>query len=73
MTYKNIKHAYAFATTYPGWHTMSQDRATKNAISWLEKRGLVEVKGDQFKATSPFSTSNPFTQLRLRKALADLV
>lgn len=38
-----------FAFKYPGWHTFAKDRATRNAVAGLVRRGLIEVQGRQFK------------------------
>ena len=48
---KNMRHALAFAKMYGGWATFKKDRATKDAIKRLEALGMVEISGDQFKAT----------------------
>lgn len=50
MIGKNMKHALKFVTKYKGWHTFTNNRATKNAITRLKKLGLVKVNGyNQFK------------------------
>ena len=48
---KNMKHALAFATKYPGWHSWdTRCQSTCNAIHSLAKRGLIETnKYNQFK------------------------
>lgn len=40
---KNMKHALAFIKQVSGWHSFSNDRATKEAVKRLEVRGLVVV------------------------------
>ena len=40
---KNMKHALDFATRFPGWHSFSGDRATRESIARLASRGLVSV------------------------------
>ncbi len=41
---KNMEHALEFATRYRSWQTFNaKQRATREAIKRLEKRGLVEV------------------------------
>ncbi len=39
----NMAHALAFARRHPGWHTFARDRATREAVMRLERRGMVEV------------------------------
>ena len=39
----------SFAFKYKGWHTFKQDKATKQAIAGLVRRGCLEVTGDQFR------------------------
>jgi hypothetical protein len=46
---KNMKHAFEFATKYPGWHYFARDRATINAIHSLYRRGLVQIKQHCFR------------------------
>lgn len=38
-----------FAEKYRGWHTYARSRTTQRAIDGLERRGCIEVKGDQFR------------------------
>jgi len=40
---KNQCHALRFAAQYPGWHSMAKNRATREAIAGLAKRGAVIV------------------------------
>lgn len=47
---KNEKRAVEFSKKYKGWHTFSNDRATKNAMKSLERKRLIEVNSfGQFK------------------------
>jgi hypothetical protein len=43
----------SFAFQYQGWHTFKKDRATLRAVNALEKKGCLEVKGDQFRFRYP--------------------
>lgn len=38
-----------FAEKNKGWHTFANDRITKRAVTALEKKGYLEVVGNQFK------------------------
>jgi len=50
---KNMKHALAFVRKYPGWHSYDRrSRCTVLAIRRLAARGLVEMTGYQFRATT---------------------
>jgi len=40
---KNQVNTLTFAEKYRGWHYAAKDRATKNAINGLKKRGLIET------------------------------
>lgn len=52
------KHQVAllgFAERFPGWHTMGKDRCDIRAMQALERKGYLEVIGDQFRLTYPKS------------------
>ncbi len=38
-----MRHALAFATNYPGWHSFDRQRSTVDAIARLAAHGLVET------------------------------
>lgn len=42
-----------FAYTYRGWHTFAKDRNTLKAVEGLQRRGCLEVIGDQFRFVYP--------------------
>lgn len=42
-----------FAHTYRGWHTFAKDRSTVTAVKGLQRRGYLEVIGDQFRFVYP--------------------
>ena len=42
-----------FAVVYRGWHTMRNCRATKRAVLALQRKGCLEVIGDQFRFCYP--------------------
>lgn len=42
-----------FAHTYRGWHTFAQDKVTVRAVEDLQRRGCLEVIGDQFRFVYP--------------------
>lgn len=42
-----------FAHTYRGWHTFAKDRNTLKAVEGLQRRGCLEVIGDQFRFVYP--------------------
>ncbi len=46
---KNQCHLLEFAHNHKGWHTFKQNRATKRAITALEKKGYIEIDNDQFR------------------------
>lgn len=50
---KNQCNLLAFAEKYKQWHSFTQDRATKRAVSALAKKGALEISGDQFRFTYP--------------------
>jgi hypothetical protein len=52
---RNQCRLLAFAEKYPGWHTLATDRATVRAVTALQKRGCLEVIGDQFRFCYPNS------------------
>jgi len=46
---KNQVYALQFAAKYPGWHSYANDRATRNALQGLIRRGsIVKNKHGQF-------------------------
>lgn len=40
-----------FTFHYRGWHSYKQDKTTKQAVAGLQRRGAIEVQGDQFRFT----------------------
>ncbi len=42
-----------FACEHKGWHTMGKDRATLRAANGLNRKGYIEIEGDQFRFTYP--------------------
>lgn len=49
----NQCHLLMFAEKYPGWHSFSKDRATRQAVKALSAKDCLEVIGDQFRFCYP--------------------
>jgi len=67
---KNMKHAIAFFTEYPGWHDYAKDRATVNAIKRLVKQGTLEVN-EYHQARLKESVNENYLSESLRLTLSD--
>lgn len=42
-----------FAEKYRGWHSFAQDKPTIKAVHALQRKGCLEVIGDQFRFVYP--------------------